>query len=140
MKFLIAVLIILGVPSITIIEFPNVAIAQEKVSKKMAIEFLEASQYPQIISDAIDSYVGQVPVKNQAKFRQFMEQAMGWAIIKDQLANLVTRIYSREELEEYIKFSQSAAGKSINLKNIEFSKQFSLLLSQNVKKVINQAK
>jgi hypothetical protein len=50
MKFLIAVFLILGIPSITITGFSSVAIAQDRVSKKLAIEFLEASQYKQMIS------------------------------------------------------------------------------------------
>jgi hypothetical protein len=59
---------------------------------------------------------------------------MGWDAIKDQLADLVVNLYTREELKAAIAFEKSRLGASITAKNELFAKQFADLLSQNMQR------
>lgn len=63
---------------------------------------------------------------------------MGWDATKDQLAELVMKLYTREELEASIAFMKSPAGASYTAKNEEFSKQFTTLIANNMQSVVKQ--
>lgn len=109
----------------------------EQVSdKELAIEYLQVSRFEQAVDTAVDTYSlrlsGTMPEEERIKYKQFMQDVMGWNAIKERLADLVVRLYTREELHAAIAFHKSPVGISIASKNEQFSKQFAELLSYNM--------
>lgn len=114
------------------------ASGEEISDKALAIEYLQASKLEQAINVSIDTYSlqlsEQLPEADKQQFKKSMQAVMGWDAIKDQLADLVVNLYSRDELKAAIAFENSRLGASIAAKNEQFSKQFAELLSQNMQK------
>jgi hypothetical protein len=114
------------------------AIGEERSDKVLAIEYLQVSKFEQGINAAIDTYslqlYGNMPEAERPHLKKFMQNTMGWDAIKDQLADLVVKLYTREELNSAIAFEKSRLGASIAAKNEQFSKQFAELLSQNMQR------
>ena len=112
------------------------ATAEVLPDKALAIEYLQVSKFEQAVDTAIHTYSlrlsGNMPEEERAQFKKFMQDVMGWNAIKDRLAELVVRLYTREELEAAIAFDKSPLGASITAKNELFSRQFAELLSQNM--------
>ena len=70
-----------------------------------------------------------MPPKEREEIRNLMIQTMGWNVVKDDLANLVMNIYTKEEISASIKFMRTPVGASAMAKSGEFSKQYAELLS-----------
>jgi len=115
------------------------AIGQERTSRELALEYLKMSKFEQTVNASIDAYSLQLsehlPEADKLQFKKSMQEVMGWDAIKDQLADLVVNLYTREELEAAIAFEKSRLGASINAKNGQFAKQFAALLSQNMQRL-----
>lgn len=118
------------------------AIGEEGPDKALAIEYLQVSNLEQAIKTANDTYslqlYGDMPDAERLQLKKSMQEAMGWEAIKDQLADLVVKLYTREELLAAIAFEKSHVGASINAKNEQFSKQFAELLSQNMQRLVQK--
>lgn len=114
------------------------AIGEERSDKVLAIEYLQVSKFEQGINAAIDTYslqlYGNMPEAERPQLKKFMQDVMGWDAVKDQLADLVVKLYTREELKAAIAFEKSRLGASIAAKNEQFSRQFAELLSQNMQR------
>ena len=114
------------------------AIGQERTNRELALEYLKMSKFEQTVNASIDAYSLQLsehlPEADKLQFKKSMQEVMGWDAIKDQLADLVVNLYTREELEAAIAFEKSRLGASINAKNGQFAKQFAALLSQNMQR------
>jgi len=116
---------------------PN-GFAEEISDKALAIEYLQVSRLEPGINAMIDTYslqlYGNMPEAERPQLKKFMQDVMGWDAIKDQLADLVVKLYTREELNAAIAFEKSRLGTSISAKNEQFSRQFTELLSQNMQR------
>lgn len=114
------------------------AVGEERSDKVLAIEYLQVSKFEQGINAATDTYslqlYGNMPEAERPQLKKFMQDTMGWDAIKDQLADLVVKLYTREELKAAIAFEKSRMGTSIAAKNEQFSRQFAELLSQNMQR------
>jgi len=110
---------------------------EEIPDKALAIEYLRVSRLEQALNISIDTYSLQLsknmPDEEKPQIKKFMQEVMGWDAIKDQLADLVVNLYTKDELNASIEFEKSPLGKSISDKNEQFSKQFAELLSQNMR-------
>jgi hypothetical protein len=106
--------------------------------KALAIQYLQISKFEQATNTAIDTYSlqlsGHISETERPKLKHYMQAVFGWDAIKDQLADLVVKLYTREELQAAIAFEQSRLGSSITAKNEQFSKQFAVLLSQSMQR------
>ena len=106
--------------------------------KALAIQYLQLSKFEQSINTAIDTYSFQLSRHQSGterpQLKQYMQAVFGWDAIKDQLADLVVKLYTREELQATIAFEQSRLGSSITAKNEQFAKQFAALLSQSMQR------
>jgi hypothetical protein len=118
--------------------FSTNGIGEELSDKELAIEYLQVSRLEPGINAMIDAYslqlYGNMPEADRPPLRKFMQDVMGWDAIKDQLADLVVKLYTREELDAAIAFEKSRLGASISAKNEQFSRQFTELLSQNMQR------
>jgi hypothetical protein len=113
--------------------------AGEVISDKaLAIQYLQISKFEQAINTAIDTYSlqlsGHLSGTERPQLKQYMQAVFGWDAIKDQLADIVVKLYTREELQAAITFEQSRLGSSITAKNEQFAKQFAALLSQSMQR------
>ena len=111
-------------------------VADDKVSKDLALEYLELSKIEQVINTSISHMESRMFPDGNKKFHAMMEQAIGWDATKDQLVNLVVSIYTKEEIESSIAYMKSPIGASATEKSEEFSQQFSLLISKNMQEFI----
>ncbi len=115
------------------------AIGQERTNTELALEYLQLSKFEQTINASIDAYALQLsehlPEKDKPQFRKSMQEVMGWNVIKDQLADIVAHLYTREELKAAIAFERSRLGASITAKNEQLAKQFAELLSQKMQQL-----
>jgi hypothetical protein len=106
--------------------------------KALAIQYLQISKFEQAINTAIDTYSlqlsGHISETERPQLKHYMHAVFGWDAIKDQLADLVVKLYTREELQAAITFEQSRLGSSITAKNEQFAKQFAELLSQSMQR------
>jgi hypothetical protein len=118
------------------------ALAEDKVSKDLAMEYLKTSKIDDVINASIAQYeiqlFGKSSQEQKENFHNLMVNTVGWDATKDQLAELVIQIYTREEIEASIAFMKSPIGASATAKYEEFSKQFANMLSRNVQKAIFQ--
>lgn len=130
-------LAILPIMTFSLIGIVNVY-GEPMSDRTLAIEYLQVSQFEQAIDTAIDTYsfglYGDKTDAERAEMKRFMQSSMGWEAIKDQLADLVVKLYTREELEAAIAFEKSRLGASITAKNEQFAKQFAELLSRNMQR------
>lgn len=114
--------------------------AAEKAGNNLAIEYLTISNIKDVINASIQQYETQMfsaaKPEDKAMIHKMMVEAMGWEATKDQLANIVMNLYTKEELEASIAFMKSPAGASATAKNEEFSKQFASVISINMQKVL----
>lgn len=121
-----------------LLAFSSNGIGEEISDKALAIEYLQVSRLEPGINAMIDTYslqlYGNMPEAERQQPKKFMQDVMGWDAIKDQLADLVVKLYTREELNAAIAFEKSRLGASISAKNEQFSKQFTELLSQNMQR------
>jgi hypothetical protein len=115
------------------------AIGKEMTNRELALEYLKLSKFEQTINASIDAYSLQLsehlPEADKEQFKKSMQDVMGWEAIKDQLAELVVKLYTREELKAAIAFEKSRLGASITAKNELFARQFAELLSQNMQRL-----
>jgi hypothetical protein len=118
--------------------FSTNGIGEELSDKELAIEYLQVSRLEPGVNAMIDAYslqlYGNMPEAERQQLKKFMQDVMGWDAIKDQLADLVDKLYTREELNAAIAFEKSRLGASISAKNEQFSRQFTELLSQNMQR------
>jgi hypothetical protein len=116
--------------------------AEEKVDKKLAIEYLTISRYEEVVNASIKQYEVQLfsaaKPEDKAKIHEMLEGALGWEATKDQLANIVMNLYTKNEIEASIAFMKSPAGASATAKSEEFSIQFTNAVSANLQKVLTK--
>jgi len=116
--------------------------ADEKVSNSLAIEYLEVSKIKDVIDASIIQYEAQLFVNSKpeekALFHEIMVGTLGWDATKDQLVDIVTSLYTKEEIEASIAFMTSPVGASATAKSEEFSTQFANMVSENIQKVMAQ--
>ncbi len=118
------------------------ASAADRPDKQLAFEYLEAAQYEKIISASIEGYnrqlSPQLPVEQRSQLQKMMNETLGWTATKNQLAELVTDVYTTEELKSFIAFSKTREGRSYNEKGADFSDKFSVLMARNMQKFVER--
>ena len=104
--------------------------------KDRAIEYLKLSRIDEAIAESINTYDAQLfanaPAAERAKLRALLETTMGWEAIRDRLAEIVTQVYTPQELDASIAFMKTPLGASATAKSGEFSRQFAGLLAANL--------
>jgi hypothetical protein len=127
---------------LAILLFSFNAFAAEKADKKLAIEYLKMARYEQMVTTTIDSYSQQLfkdmPSEDRAKFKKFLTDTMGWEATKDQLADLVVDLYTKQELNASMAFMKSKLGASMTAKNEKFSDMMAVQMSNNLQKFIQE--
>lgn len=127
---------------LVLIAFAASTCAAERPDKKLAIEYLKASLFEQIIEASIEAYSRQlfndVPKEDRAFFEKMMRDTMGWEATKDDLANLVIGLYTKDELKAFLAFAKTRHGASFNAKSVRFSDEFSALLANNIQRFLQQ--
>lgn len=128
---------------LTLAAFSLGAFAAEPPDKRLALEFLKVSQFEQVIETSIQAYGHHLPkdfpAESRADFEKVMRGLMGWEVIKDDLANIVIGLYTKEELKAFLAFAKTHHGASYNAKTIRFSNEFSTLLSSKLQKLTANA-
>lgn len=114
------------------------AVADERVTTDLAIEYLELAKIEQVIDTTINQTETQLFPDGDKGFNDMMVKAMGWDATKDQLVDLITNLYTKEEIEASISFMKSPIGASATAKSEEFSKQFAILISTNMQKIMEK--
>jgi hypothetical protein len=116
------------------------ASATEKVSQNLAIEYLKIGKIEDVINASINQdefqLLAKATAEEKAKFHNLMISAMGWEAIKDQLADLIMNLYTKEEIDASIAFMKTPEGASAATKQKEFSKQFAAIISKNMQQAI----
>lgn len=127
---------------LTLIVVSISALAAERTDTKLAMEYLEVSQFEQVTDASIEAYSRQffkdVPAKDRESFEKIMRDTMGWEAVKHDLAALVASMYSRDELKAFLAFARTRHGASFNAKSTRFSDAYALLLARNLQRVIEQ--
>lgn len=118
------------------------ALGKEQADKQLAIQYLKLARVEQIINTSLDTYKQQLskefPPEDRTKVDEMMRQAMGWDVVKDQLADLVVKVYTKAELKAAIAFMRTPLGASLTAKSDQFSAQFASLLSHNLQKFMRE--
>lgn len=116
--------------------------ASDRPDRKLAIEYLKVSRFEQMINTSLDTYSQQMfknlPDADRVKLDKMMRDVMGWEATKNQLADLVSDVYTKAELKASIAFMKTPLGASATAKSDTFSTKFSTLLSQNLLKFIRE--
>jgi len=132
---------ILGFALAAFLICPALAFA-EPADRALAIEYLKIAKFEEVLSSTIKQYDSQLfkdaKPEDRAKFREILESTMSWDATKDQLADLVLGLYTKEELEAYIKFSKSPIGSSFNNKSSEFATRYASLAGANLQSALQK--
>lgn len=116
--------------------------AQDMPDKALAIEYLQASRFEQVTKSTIDSYsqslVTGASQEQQDNIRRLLNGVMGWEAQKDQLAEVVMRVYTRQELDAAIAYLRSPLGASMAGKVDEFSKLYAAQMAVNFQKFMRE--
>ena len=132
----------LRVTLLSLIALSASAVGSEPADKKLAMEYLEVSRFEQITDASIEAYSGQLfknlPANERVSFEKIMRDTMGWAVVKQDLAILVTQMYTKDELKAFVTFAKSRHGASFNAKSVKFSDAYSALLARNLQRVMEQ--
>jgi hypothetical protein len=114
------------------------AFGADNVERRLAIEYLRLARYEQIINSTIDSYSQQLfkemSGEDRVKFKKVLTDTMGWESTKHQLAELVIKIYTRDELNAAIAFMKSRLGASMTAKGDRFAALMTVEISNNLQK------
>ncbi|MBI4001059.1 MAG: DUF2059 domain-containing protein [Nitrospira defluvii] len=119
-----------------------IASAAENVSKETAIEFLQLSRMEQTIDASIKEYEAQLhqnaapEIKKQ--IHQLMVGTMSWAATKDDLAAVVIRLYTKEEIEAAMAFMKTPLGASFTAKSEAFAREYAAIISARMNRVIEE--
>lgn len=118
--------------------------AVEKVDKNLALQYLKMSRYEEITNASIQQYETQLfseaKPENKARIHDMLVGSIGWDATKDQLANIVMNLYTKEEIIASIAFMKSPAGASATAKSEEFSKQYTDAVFGNLQKLLAKSK
>jgi hypothetical protein len=125
-----------------LLAFSMNAMSGEQVDNRLAIEYLKITRVEKIVDATIDAYDQQLFTSlspaERAQALALIRETMGWEKIKESLAELVSRTYTKSELKAAIAFMKTPLGASYNLKSEVFSTQFANLLSSNIQKFLRE--
>ena len=111
------------------------AFETSKPDKKLVAEYLVAAKFEDAANATLAAIVERLPKNTPpeqlAALKNALNKTIGWDATKDQLADLVTNTYTKQELEAYIQFSKTPAGITYSEKITPFSKGFSEIVIQN---------
>ena len=115
-------------------------LGSHKSTEELAVEYLVSAGYEGIINSTISGYEAQLSQsfkpEDKNAMHQIMLDSMGWDKTKKQLVGIVASTYSIEELEAGIKYMNSPIGKSTIAKNDMFTKKYTELVGNNLKKAL----
>lgn len=116
--------------------------AADNPERQLALQYLTLTNMEGVINASINEYDEQLfknaPQSERTKLRTMLESSIGWNATKNQLADLVANLYTKEELKAYISFIKTPAGKSFNDKNSEFSKRYTTFASENLQRLLKE--
>jgi hypothetical protein len=112
--------------------------AGDKVDTDLAIEYLKVSKIEGVLNATIKQYEDQLyadskPLEKEI-FHKVMVSSLGWDATKNQLAEIVISLYTKEEIDASIAFMKSPAGASATEKSEEFSRLFASVVAANMQK------
>ena len=123
-----------------VISFSTFA-ADEKVDTKLAIDYLVASKTDRVVNTAIDSYAQQfakmegfkdMSAADHANLKKILYETMGWEATKNQMAEIVVAMFTRDEIKAAMAFMRTKHGASLTAKQEEFSRQMAVVISKNL--------
>jgi hypothetical protein len=118
------------------------AFGDDKADKKLAIEYLKMARFEQIMNATADSYsqsmFKEMSSEDRAKFKEAMNASMGWEATKDQLADIVIKVYTKQELNASIAYMKSKLGASMTAKGEKFSSLMASQMSGNFQKFMQE--
>ena len=116
--------------------------AADNTERQLALQYLTLTNMEGIINASLNEYDEQLfknaPPSERTELRTMLENSIGWTATKNQLADLVTNLYTKEELKAYISFIKTPTGKSYNDKNSEFSKRYATFASENLQRLLKE--
>jgi len=116
--------------------------AADNSERQLALQYLTLTNMEGVINASINEYDEQLfknaPQSERAKLHAMLENSIGWEATKNQLADLVANLYTKDELKAYISFIKTPAGKSYNDKNSEFSKRYTTFASENLQRFLKE--
>jgi len=103
-------------------------------ARALAIEYLTLSHVEDALNESLRGYEEQLlpglPAAEQAKLRNLLESTVSWQATKNELIDVVTGLYTVQELEASIAFMKTPLGASATSKSGEFSRRFSGIVVQ----------
>ena len=113
--------------------------ASDNTHKKLVAEYIKASRAEQMIGAEIDTVIRQFTAnaspEEKAQMARYINDAMGWNVIKNQFTEIMSNIYTTQELKAALAFKKTPIGDSITIKNIELAQQIAALMSKNMVKM-----
>lgn len=94
-------------------------------SKALAEKYLRATHIPEVLQAQIDGYADQYAkgqgAAQRKRIHRYLEKAMGWEVLKDEYIELVQATYTEKEINAFLQFAHTSAGRSMQAKNTEFA-------------------
>jgi len=112
----------------------------EDEKTNLAVEYLKLSNTKTTIDETIEAYVTQFaaadPNTDKAEIREFFNAYMGWDVIKEPSIQIVSNIFTQEELEAVNNFYKTKYGTAFANKSPALSAAISEIIGQNLNKAM----
>ncbi|WP_372472990.1 DUF2059 domain-containing protein [Capnocytophaga sp. ARDL2] len=107
--------------SIAFVAVSAMGMAQSRDFKKDVLEYIEVAGSEKAMMVQLEQIFSQVPVSKQEDFKK--ELAATLPAFKEQLAEVMMKTYTQEEITALLKFYNSPIGKTIASKQEELTKK-----------------
>ena len=111
------------------------AFETSKPSKQLVMAYIVTAKYEDITNATISEYEANLSPdltqEQRTTIQNVFNKTMSWSAIKDQLVDLISQTYTKEELEAYILFAKSPAGITFSNKSTAFTKDYANIVIQN---------
>jgi hypothetical protein len=112
------------------------SLASHATTKETAEKYLRATQVPEMLQAQVEGYTNQYAKGQDEASRKriydYLERVMGWQAIKDEYISLVQDTYTEQEINAFIKFTNTPAGRSMTAKSTVFASKMATLSAKRM--------
>lgn len=108
-------------------------------STAIAEKYLQATQIPEMLQAQVEGYTDQYAKGQDAAYRKrvhdYLERVMGWDALKEEYVLLVRETYTEREINAFLKFVDTPAGRSMTSKSTVFANKLAAISAKRVQAV-----
>jgi len=115
------------------------SITANATSSVLAEKYLRETQIPAMLEAQVNGYTDQYTKGQDPAYRKqvydYLQHVMGWNALKDEFLGLVRTTYTDQEINAFLKFANTPAGRSMKSKSTTFANKLAAISAKRVQEV-----